>query len=414
MRIVYLNPCGKLGGAETSLREILASVRASQPEWELWLVLGEDGPLARIARDLGVQVIIRPFPAGLGRFGDSGLSLAAVWPLVSAVPATTRYARNLAGLLRELRPDLIHTNGFKMHLLGAWARPRQVPLVWHIHDYVSSRPLASRFLRLSARACTVAIANSESVARDLRRLLPGLRVTAIHNAIDIERFSPVGRKLDLDALSGLTPADAGTIRAGLVATFARWKGHEVFLEALARLSGAVPVRGYIIGGPIYQTRGSQWSVAELQRRADEVCGPGMVGFTGFVEDSPAVMRALDIVVHASTEPEPFGMVIIEGMACGKAVIAARGGGASEIVIEGVNALAHPAGDSAALAGEIQRLASDASLRRRLGQAARQMAERMYTGERLAKELVALYQKAVGAPANDIEPATYSSLGAAGS
>ena len=78
MRIVYLNPCGKLGGAETSLREILASVRASQPEWELWLVLGEDGPLARIARNLGVQVIIRPFPAGLGRLGDAGAGLAAV------------------------------------------------------------------------------------------------------------------------------------------------------------------------------------------------------------------------------------------------------------------------------------------------------------------------------------------------
>ena len=50
MRILYLNPCGQMGGAETSLRELLASIRAAEPEWDLWLVLGEDGPLAGKAR----------------------------------------------------------------------------------------------------------------------------------------------------------------------------------------------------------------------------------------------------------------------------------------------------------------------------------------------------------------------------
>lgn len=50
MRIVYLNPCGKFGGAETSLRELLASVRDAKPDWQLVLVLGEDGPLAEVAR----------------------------------------------------------------------------------------------------------------------------------------------------------------------------------------------------------------------------------------------------------------------------------------------------------------------------------------------------------------------------
>ena len=55
MRIVYLNPCGSLGGAETSLRELLASVRTAEPDWDLWLVLGEDGPLAEAARRSGIE-----------------------------------------------------------------------------------------------------------------------------------------------------------------------------------------------------------------------------------------------------------------------------------------------------------------------------------------------------------------------
>jgi glycosyltransferase involved in cell wall biosynthesis len=63
--------------------------------------------------------------------------------------------------------------------------------------------------------------------------------------------------VDLDALAGLPPAPAGVVRVGLVATFARWKGHITFLEALSRLPESLPVRGYIIGGPVYETAGSR-------------------------------------------------------------------------------------------------------------------------------------------------------------
>ena len=393
MRIVYLNPCGKLGGAETSLREILASMRAAEPGWDLWLILGEDGPLADIARDLGVQVVVKPFPPSLARLGDSGLEEHS-WALLKTVTDTAKYIRSLGRLLTEIRPDLIHTNGFKMHLLGAWTRRRKAPLIWHIHDYVQSRRLVSRLLRLSGRSCSAAVVNSKSVGSDLKSLLPGLRVTPIYNAIDLQRFSPGGKKLDLDELAGLPSAAPGTIRVGLVATFARWKGHAVFLEALGRLPSDAPVRGYVIGGPIYQTRGSQWSVQELQGKAKQLSPTREIGFTGFLEDSASVMRSLDIVVHASTEPEPFGMVIIEGMACGRAVVASQAGGAAEIFTDGENALSHPAGDAARLSEQILRLARDKGLRMKLGEGGRRTAERLYDSKRLAKELVELYRQVV--------------------
>jgi glycosyltransferase involved in cell wall biosynthesis len=427
VRIVYLNPSGKLGGAETSLRELLASVRAAEPAWELWLVLGEDGPLAGIARDLGVRVCVLPFPPALARLGDSGRA-AAVAGLLKAGVATGRYARGLARWLSKAEPDIIHTNGFKMHLLGAWTRPRRSRLIWHIHDYVSTRPLMRRLLWPFRKACSFAIVNSKSVAKDLEGALPGLRIAPIYNAIDLQRFSPAGECLDLDAQAGLGPAPSGTVRVGLIATFARWKGHKVFLEALARLSsdelaqngvrretapdqagGArrtlcaseAPVRGYIIGGAIYQTDGSQWSALELRQEADRLGLAGKVGFTGFLEDTPAAMRSLDVIVHASTQPEPFGMVIIEGMACGKAVIASQAGGAAELFVDGEDALAHPPGDAAALARQIGRLSRDEELRSALGNAGRGTAERLYQGPRLARELLAVYRE-IGGLAPDTE------------
>jgi glycosyltransferase involved in cell wall biosynthesis len=394
LRIVYLNPGGRLGGAETSLLALLASVRAAVPAWELWLVLGEDGPLAGIARDLGVRVVVRPFPPALARVGDAG-RFTAFWSLSKAAVSAASYARGLARVLRQIRPDIVHTNGFKMHLLGAWTCPRGTPLVWHIHDYVSSRRFMNRLLRVFRKSCRVAIVNSKSVAKDVMSELPGLQVIPIYNAIDLRRFSPAGGKLDLDAAAGLTPAPPETIRVGLVATFARWKGHKVFLEAMARLSPGMSVRGYIIGGPIYQTEGSQWSALELREEAARLGLSGKIGFGGFIQDIPAVMRSLDIIVHASTQPEPFGMVIIEGMACGRAVIVSQSGGAAELFVDGEEALGHPPGDPAALAQQIQRLVFDPQLRQRLGARAHKVASQRFHGEILAGELLAVYSSLCG-------------------
>jgi glycosyltransferase involved in cell wall biosynthesis len=391
VRIVYLNPCGKLGGAETSLRELLASVRAAAPNWELCLVLGEDGPLAGAARDCGVKTVIAPFPPALARLGDSQKNLlSVVVSMVKAAPWIVRYKRSLARVLESKSPDVIHTNGLKMHLLGAWAGQR-TPLVWHIHDYVSTRPLMSRILRALQKHCTVAIVNSRSVGLDLGRLLPSLKIVPIYNAIDLKRFSSAGPKLDLDAAAGLPSAPPATIRVGLVSTFARWKGHKTFLAALARCSPELPIRGYVVGGPIYQTDGSQWSLIELEREAERLGLKGRIGFTGFIDDTSEAMRSMDIVVHASTQPEPFGMVIIEAMACGTPVILSSAGGACELFEEGQNALSHSPGDAAVLAQQILRLAGDEGLRRRLGAAGRATAEQRYGGKRLAKELIALYQ-----------------------
>lgn len=385
-----------MGGAETSLREVLSGIRSAEPDWALTLVLGEDGPLARIARSLGVEVIVMPFPKSLSRLGDaSGGAVGTLAGMLGAAPRTTLYARSLAGLLRRLKPDVVHTNGFKMHLLGAWCSPADAALIWHIHDYVGARRIMSRLLRLVSGKCTAAIANSNSVASDLRSILPGLEVVPVYNAVNLRRFAPEGDRLDLDSLAGLPALAPGRVRVGLVGTFARWKGHAVFLDALARLAGRDLVRGYIIGGPIYQTSGSQWTMDELRDRAAQLGLSGEVGFTGFVPDTSAAMRSLDIVVHASTKPEPFGMVIIEGMATAKAVIASAGGGATELFTDGVDAVGHVPGDAAMLASAIARLASDSDLRSALGKEARRTAQRIYDGKRLAGELANLYTRSSG-------------------
>jgi glycosyltransferase involved in cell wall biosynthesis len=133
------------------------------------------------------------------------------------------------------------------------------------------------------------------------------------------------------------------------------------------------------------------SLDELQTLASERGLSGRVGFVGYVSDSATAMRALDVVVHASTEPEPFGLVIAEAMACRRAVVASAGGGAAELIDPGVNALSHEPGDVAGLADRIRTLAADAALRARLASAARDAAERTFGRARMVGELLPVYQ-----------------------
>lgn len=402
LSIVYLSASGAVGGAERALLDLLASLRAAEPAWRLAVVAPEEGPLLAAVRTLGVDARVLPFPAALAGLGDAGASaeggggrLSLAVGMLRAAPGAARYVAALRALLREMRPGIVHTNGFKMHLLGARAAPADAKLVWHLHDFVSTRRAMAGLLRRSAGRVDGVIAVSRSVAEDAAPVV-GMEVPlrTVYNAVDLERFGLIGPGMDLDAAAGMEPAPAGTLRVGLVATMGRWKGHGVFLRAIAALPPEVPVRAYVVGGGIYRTAGSEVRMDDLRRQAAELGIADRVGFTGFVEDAAAAIRALDVVVHASTQPEPFGLVIAEAMASGRAVVASAAGGAGEIVTPGHDALAVAPGDVEGLAEAIRQLVLDPVLRDRLARAGRETAVRRFDRARLAAEVAPLYRSLV--------------------
>ena len=99
---------------------------------------------------------------------------------------------------------------------------------------------------------------------------------------------------------------------------------------------------------------------------------------------------LDVAVHASTRPEPFGLTIVEAMGCGKPVVVAAAGGAAELFTPGHDGLGHVPGDATGLAGAIARLAADPGLRARLGANARRTAVERFSQERYGREIAAIY------------------------
>jgi glycosyltransferase involved in cell wall biosynthesis len=267
-------------------------------------------------------------------------------------------------------------------------------MVWHVHDFVGARPLIAGLLKRVAPRDLTAIAITQAVADDVRNWLPGAEVRVVLNGIDTARYAPgQGNPGWLDRIAGWDTPPADCVRVGLVATYARWKGQDIFIRAAAKLArdpANANLRFYIVGGPIYTTRGSQFSAEELQELIDSLGVRDRVALTGRADDLVQIYRALDVVVHASTKPEPFGLMIAEAMSCGRAVIVSAAGGARELFTPEVDAIGVTSGDVDAMAQEIARLARDPQLRGTLGNAAREMAVAKFDRARMAREMLSVY------------------------
>jgi len=408
-RVLYLSPSGELGGAELSLLDVLASLPETLPGVERHLVVPETGPLSTRASALGVTVHYLPFPVSIATMGDSAIGLSGnlrstvtmVRYGLPAAAASMQYGRRLGSFVERLRPAVIHSNGMKMHLLGYLSGiGSAAPLIWHVRDFVSTRVLMAKALRRSARSARMAIAISEAIGRDFRDTIKSLPVEVIANAIDVDHFSPgFADGSILDQIAGFPALKAATLRVGLIATYARWKGQELFLQAAAKvreLRPDLPLRYYIVGGPIYKTAGSQYSANELWEQIDRLGLKQCCALIPFQDDTRSVYRALDVIVHASTRPEPFGRTIVEAMACQRPVIVARDGGASELFTEDYDAVGFVPNDCHQLACAIIGLVDSRARRDRIAAAARHTAVSRYSRQRLATQISTVYRRLLSA------------------
>jgi glycosyltransferase involved in cell wall biosynthesis len=397
MRLLYLNPIGQIGGAERVLLTAIAGVKREQPAAAIRVVMLAEGPLSTAAKQLGAEVQVVPLAGSLRELGDSQLSRGRITLALRAllrVPALGSFLRKLKRAVWSFEPDLVHSNGIKTHLLARPVVPAAVPLVWHVHDFYSQRPVAGWLLRRARSRVRAAIAVSSAVEADTRGVLPGLRIEVVSNAVDTVRFSPgLVDGADLDRRAGLPSGAPGSLRIGLVATYARWKGHLTVIDAAAKLAATsprLPVRWFLIGGPIYHTP-AQFTEVELRKAVDARGLSDRIGFVPFTDDPVPAYRALDVVLHASTKPEPFGLTVAEAMACGRAVVVSAGGGATELFTDGIDALGVRPGNVDQLAAAVERLVVDPALRSNLGAAARATAVERFDVNRYGRELCRVYQ-----------------------
>jgi glycosyltransferase involved in cell wall biosynthesis len=232
--------------------------------------------------------------------------------------------------------DVIYSVSFKGHAAAAIAGGP--PVVWHLHEFPPPA-LGAPWRALARMLPNALIANSAAVGHAWE---PAGPLTVVPNGVDLDRFRPRARTGWIHDQLGI-PRDKRLI--GMPAVFARWKGQLAVIEAARALFASLPdAHLVLVGGSIYDTvaereygeelrvHTGEMSIAQLKGEAPQTL-PGMprVHMLPFQPKIELAYPEFDVVVHYSLRPEPFGRVILEGMACGVPVIAAAEGGPLEIV-----------------------------------------------------------------------------------
>lgn len=349
MRVLFIHSGADLYGASRSLLRLASGlVLDGNP---VLAVLPSDGPLKTALGQAGVEVLIHPnLPiVTRERVRAKGGMVALLLDLLKSV-------RSLAGVAREFRPDIIHTNTSLILSPGIVARFMGIPHLWHVREFFEEFPRLWRWYQwymafLSTRILCV----SKAVADQFKSRIRGWKVEVLHNGFPVEEFTPVEqprveafrRKFHLD----------GFVLVGVVGRvkFGR-KGQDVVLRAAHLLKDKFPeVRFVFIGSPF---PGNEDHLEMLVNLADELGVRDRIVYTGDVEDIKAAYAALDISVLPSSLPEPFGGVVIESMAMGKPVVGTNIGGTIEQIEHEVTGLLVEPSNPERLKEALERLLSD--------------------------------------------------------
>ncbi|HEY4997108.1 MAG TPA: glycosyltransferase, partial [Solirubrobacteraceae bacterium] len=341
MRILVTVPWGEcLGGAEEMLQ--MAIEGASEAGHELEFVFFEAGSWPDQLRRAGLHVEV----LSAGRLRQVGRALVTVV--------------RLAKIFRRRRPDLILNWMTKTHLYGApaalLAGMRGRVLWWQhgipgAHDWLDR---SAALLPALAVGCS-----SQASARAQAALYPHRRTFVVN---------PGARVPDREPTPVLVALPSGVPVVGLVGRLQPWKGQDRLLRAQAILrERGHQIHTLLVGGDAYDL--SSEYAATLPELARSLGLSEAVTMTGQVPDAGPYIARMDILVNAS-DPEPFGIVLLEGMARAVAVVAVDAGGPQEFIADRETGLLACTGEPRALAETLEPLLESAALRHSIGEAGR--------------------------------------------
>lgn len=349
-RVLFLEHStdGTVGGSHYCLLEICRHL--DKGRFRPVVCFFEHNSLVEDFKAVGAEVLIVRLPdnwsasAGLPR----PLARLVAFP-VNLVRTLIVRALSWMRLLRRERIDLVHINnacGYDHDLMLA-AKLCNLPCVVHERGIL---PVIDGRTRLFSRLIDRIIAISDAVAENLiRQGISVKRIVRIDDGIDPQRFAQ--RESESSVRSRFS-IQSGDEVIGIVGNVKQWKGQHVVVEALGLLRPSHPqLKCLLVGSkadPSYCDR--------LVARAKELDIPEhALIFTGYEPHPADLMRIMDVVIHASVEPEPFGIVLLEAMGVRRPLIATDLGGPREIVVQDETGIRVPPNDPHALGMAIERL-----------------------------------------------------------
>jgi glycosyltransferase involved in cell wall biosynthesis len=347
------------------------------------LTLSEEAPA------MPVTTSRRDIAASLSRYSDS---LAETYRVAKQIYLVARQdwplARRVAGLIKAEAVDLVHHNNDlstnRATILAALLAG--VPQICHVR-MLDRFSYVERFL---ARFVDAFIYMSTAIEELYQSLgVAPQKGYVVYDAFDSKAFEQDNHTAELRSELGVTDRDQLVCNVGRLDW---WKGQDHFLKAMAKVVASRPnAKALLVGAPDASPL-SQAFFHKLEQMIADLQLEEHVVLTGFRSDVPALMLASDIVVHSSSEPEPFGRVVVEAMLAGRPVVATAAGGVLDIVEDQVTGLLVPPQDATNMAQAIEQLLQNQERAKIMGQRAQQSATQRFSRKQHAAGIDRIYRQ----------------------
>lgn len=329
--ILFYLSSSHLGGAERVAIDVVQHFK-KHSKHIIVVLIPESGPIENVFMELNINYEILSFRGFEGVSFANGRIFGAIF---LALPYLVKYYLNYLKVLRRYQVNYVYTHGRKPAVLSCLAKLfYKFDLVQHLHQYplTGKSALLERFLLKQTKA---AISTSKSVKDEYLHVCSSLNVTAIYPKISNNQFYSIDTTQARQKLGLNLPTNAKVV--GMITAVAPWKGLEVFCRALVDVMRQdSSVYGLIVGDVLYKTSGHSSYLDDLKSLVKELGLQERFVFLPFQRDPNIAFSTLDVFVHASLSPEPFGRVISEARLCTRPTIATAGGGASEQITDGVD------------------------------------------------------------------------------
>lgn len=377
MKIFFLDQSGKPGGAELCLIDI------AKPYQDNCLVgLFADGSFKNLLEENQIPVeILTNNQIQVRKESNLAQGLGSITQLLPLIQKVAKIARNY---------DLIYANTQKALVVGALASfISRRPLVYHLHDILSpahfSKTNRMIAVNLANKFASLIIANSLASKDAFIAAGGNPKLTeVVYNGFDSQLYQ-------------IDPFEANTLRDNLEITdkfvvghFSRlspWKGQHILIEALVKSPPQVII--LLVGDALF---GEKDYVDKLHQQVAKLGLENRVKFLGFRDDIPELMAACNLIAHTSTAPEPFGRVIVEAMLSGKPVIAAKAGGAVELIEPGIDGFLVTPGEPKELAQVITSCVENPDTTNQLAITARENASKRFDVSIINQQIATLLQQ----------------------
>lgn len=391
-RVLYVeqNTDGTIGGSYYSLLGLVSGLNKDKFE-AVVCFYQEHGLIARYeAAGADVYILDPPRSVDYRRLADRKFKMPWLgYPLLPLQRVVNFFKRMLLPavryfvFLRKNKIDLVHLNNSILYN-HAWmlaCRLAKIPCITHERGINNRFPLTARYF---GRKLDAIISISGAVTDNFARHgIEYPNIITIYNGIDPDSLKVKNSSGQIRLTYGIT----GTAPViGVVGNVKPWKGQEFVIRAASLVRNHFPDLKCLIVGAI-----SDNSYADkLHGLVKELNLSDNIVFTGYQEHVPDFMNVMDVVIHSSIDPEPFGRVLLEGMGLGKAVIATNFGAPPEIIQDGQSGYLVAPEDPDVLAECIVALLSDEKQRQVTGNAARKRVLDDFTMQKSTEKVEKLY------------------------